>query len=38
MKFEEFLQDKTSQGGEPSSAPYEPSSSPEPEEEIEKGI
>lgn len=35
MKFEEFLQDKTSQGGEPSSAPYEPSSSPEPEEEIE---
>ena len=45
MKFEEFLQDKTSQGGEPSSSPYEPSSSPswgdepssspEPEEEIE---
>ena len=45
MKFEEFLQDKNSQGGEPSSAPYEPSSSPswggkpsrspEPEEEIE---
>ena len=35
MKFEEFLQDKTSQGGEPSRAPYEPSSSPEPEEEIE---
>ena len=27
MKFEEFLQDKTSQGGEPSSSPYEPSSS-----------
>ena len=35
MKLEEFLQDKTSQGGEPSSAPYEPSSAPEPEEEIE---
>ena len=45
MKFEEFLQDKTSQGGESSSSPYEPSSSPswgdessrspEPEEEIE---
>ena len=35
MKFEEFLQDKNSQGGEPSSSPYEPSSSPEPEEEIE---
>lgn len=45
MKFEEFLQDKTSQGGEPPSAPCEPSSSPswggepsrspEPEEEIE---
>ena len=35
MKFEEFLQNKTSQGGEPSSVPYEPSSSPEPEEEIE---
>ena len=35
MKLEEFLQDKNSQGGEPSSSPYEPSSSPEPEEEIE---